>query len=60
MSSCECIRVQIGIVSQEPTLFGTSIKANIAYGKAGATDAEIEAAAAAANAHNFISALPNG
>ena len=50
----------MGIVSQEPTLFATTIRANIAYGKPGATDAEIEAAAASANAHNFIAALPNG
>lgn len=50
----------MGIVSQEPTLFATTIRANIAYGKPGASDAEIEAAAASANAHNFIAALPNG
>ncbi|CAL8467005.1 g6541 [Coccomyxa elongata] len=53
-------RQQMGIVSQEPTLFATTIRANIAYGKPDATDAEIEAAAASANAHNFIAALPNG
>ena len=52
--------MQLGIVSQEPTLFATTIRANIAYGKPGATDAEVEAAAASANAHGFISALPNG
>lgn len=52
--------VQMGIVSQEPTLFATTIRANIAYGKPGATDAEIEAAAASANAHTFITALPHG
>ncbi|KAJ7566760.1 hypothetical protein O6H91_02G117200 [Diphasiastrum complanatum] len=54
------LRLQIGLVSQEPTLFATSIRENIAYGKEGATDAEILDAARAANAHNFISALPNG
>ena len=54
------LRDQIGLVSQEPTLFALSIKENIKYGKEGATDAEVEAAAKAANAHNFISALPDG
>jgi ATP-binding cassette, subfamily B (MDR/TAP), member 1 len=51
--------VQVGLVSQEPTLFATSIKENIAMGRAGATDKEIEAAAAAANAERFIRKLPN-
>lgn len=50
----------MGLVSQEPILFATTIGANIAYGKPGATPAEIEAAAIAANAHSFISALPHG
>ena len=54
------LRDQVGLVSQEPTLFALSIKENIKYGKEGATDAEVEAAAKAANAHNFISALPDG
>ena len=52
--------LQMGLVSQEPTLFATSIGANIAYGKPGATPAEIEAAAISANAHSFIAALPHG
>ena len=52
--------MQIGLVSQEPTLFATTIGANIAYGKLGAMPAEVEAAAIAANAHSFISALPHG
>ena len=54
------LRDQVGLVSQKPTLFALSIKENIKYGKEGATDAEVEAAAKAANAHNFISALPDG
>jgi ATP-binding cassette, subfamily B, bacterial len=53
-----CLRSQIAIVPQEVMLFGGTISDNIAYGKAGATPAQIEAAAAAANAHDFISALP--
>ena len=52
--------LQMGLVSQEPTLFATTIGANIAYGKPGATAAKVEAAAIAANAHSFISALPHG
>jgi len=51
-------RQQIGLVSQEPILFATSIADNIRYGKASATMDEIIAAAKAANAHNFISNLP--
>lgn len=51
-------RDQVGLVSQEPTLFATSIKENIAMGKPGATDAEIESATAAANADKFIRRLP--
>lgn len=48
------------LVSQEPALFATSIKENILYGKDGATQEEIEAAAKAANAHTFIVGLPQG
>eukprot|EP00887_Chlorella_sp_A99_P002677 scaffold6.g2677.t1 len=54
------LRDHLGLVSQEPTLFATTIRQNIAYGKEGATEEEIEAAARAANAHRFISALPHG
>lgn len=54
------LRAQIGIVSQETFLFSTSIKENIAYGKHGATDAEIIAAAKAARIHDFIASLPKG
>ena len=54
------LRERIGLVAQEATLFGGTIRDNIRYGRLDATDAEIEAAAAAANAHDFISALPDG
>lgn len=54
------LRQQIGLVSQEPVLFGTSIKENIAYAKDGATDEEVEAAAALANAASFITKMPKG
>lgn len=54
------LRQQIGLVSQEPVLFGTSIKENIAYGKDGATLEEVQQAALLANAASFISRLPQG
>ncbi len=54
------LRQQMGLVSQEPTLFATTIYQNILFGKPSASRAEVEAAAAAANAHKFISALPKG
>ncbi|KAK4476391.1 hypothetical protein RD792_015542 [Penstemon davidsonii] len=54
------IRSKIGLVSQEPVLFTTSIKDNIAYGKDGATLDEIRAAMELANAHDFIDKLPQG
>ncbi|KAJ0081777.1 hypothetical protein Patl1_10088 [Pistacia atlantica] len=55
------LRQQMGLVSQEPILFNETIRLNIAYGKHGdATEEEIIAATKAANAHNFIAALPNG
>jgi ABC-type multidrug transport system fused ATPase/permease subunit len=47
-------------VSQEPLLFGGSILDNIRYGRPYATQAEVEAAARTANAHDFIAALPEG
>ena len=56
----QTIRRQIAVVPQETHLFGVSIRENIRYGKLDATDAEIEAAARAANAHDFIAALPEG
>ncbi|XP_044976770.1 ABC transporter B family member 4-like [Hordeum vulgare subsp. vulgare] len=54
------IRGKIGLVSQEPLLFMTSIKDNITYGKEEATLEEIKRAAELANAANFIDKLPNG
>ena len=46
-------------MSQEPTLFATSIFENIKYGRPSATDEEVYAAARASNAHDFISSLPS-
>lgn len=54
------LRPQIAVVSQETYLFDDSVRANIAYGRPGATAAEVEAAARAAYAHDFIQALPQG
>ena len=53
------LREQIGVVPQEPLLFGGTIAENIRYGKLGASDDEVEAAARAANIHDFISNLPD-
>ena len=55
-----CLRSQIAIVPQEVLLFGGSIRENIEYGQPGASMEEIERAAREANAHDFISALPDG
>jgi ATP-binding cassette subfamily B protein len=54
------LRGQVALVLQEPFLFPLSIADNIAYGRPGASRAEIEAAARAANAHAFITRLPSG
>jgi ABC-type multidrug transport system fused ATPase/permease subunit len=54
------VRQQISVVLQESVLFRASIFENIAYGRANATLGEIIAAGKAANAHDFIMALPNG
>jgi len=56
----EALRAQMGMVMQETFLFNASIRENIAYGRADASMEEIEAAARAANAHPFISEMPNG
>ena len=56
----ESLRAQIGIVLQETNLFSGSIRDNIAFGRPDATDAEIEAAARAAAAHEFITSFPDG
>ncbi|KAE8682429.1 ABC transporter B family member 15 [Hibiscus syriacus] len=53
-------RSQMGLVCQEPTLFATTIKENILFGKEDAEMEEIISAAKASNAHNFISQLPHG
>ncbi|KAL7166848.1 hypothetical protein ACSBR2_037507 [Camellia fascicularis] len=54
------LRKHIGLVQQEPALFATSIFENILYGKEGASEGEVIEAAKLANAHSFISALPEG
>ncbi|KAG5243323.1 ABC transporter family member [Salix suchowensis] len=54
------LREQIGLVSQEPALFATTIKENILLGRPDASQVEIEAAARVANAHSFIIKLPDG
>jgi subfamily B ATP-binding cassette protein MsbA len=54
------LRGLIGVVTQETFLFNDSISANIAYGRPGATREDVIAAAKAANAHEFISAQPQG
>jgi ATP-binding cassette subfamily B protein len=54
------VRRRIGLVPQDTVLFGASARENIRYGRPGATDAEIEAAARAAAADGFIRALPEG
>ena len=54
------LRGWIGLVAQEATLFGGTVRENILYGRLDATDEEMLAAARAANAHDFISALPKG
>ena len=53
-------RDQMGLVTQEPFLFNTSIRDNIRYGRLDATDEEVEAAARTANIHDDIAALPEG
>jgi ATP-binding cassette subfamily B protein len=54
------LRSQMALVPQEVLLFGGSISENIAYGKPGASQPEIEAAARRANAHDFIAQFPEG
>jgi subfamily B ATP-binding cassette protein MsbA len=56
----ESLRRSIALVTQEPFLFDQSIRANIRYGRPGASDDEIVAAAKGAAAHEFINALPHG
>lgn len=54
------LRKQFGIMPQEAVLFSTSIRENIAYGRPGATEAQIIEAAKNASAHEFIQAMPEG
>lgn len=56
----EVLRAQISVVSQEAFLFNGTIRENILYGRLDATEAELFAAARAANCHEFISRLPQG
>ncbi len=56
----ESLRGSMALVSQDLTLFDDSVRANIAYGRPGASEADIRAAAEDADAHEFIAALPQG
>ena len=56
----ESLAAQMGMVTQERYLFHDTIRANLVYARAGATDAEMEAACRAANIHDFIMSLPEG
>ena len=58
--SLDQLRDAIGVVFQETYLFGTTVRENIRFGNPEATDEQVEQAARAANAHEFIMALPNG
>jgi ATP-binding cassette subfamily B protein len=53
-------RRSIALVPQDPVIFATSARENIRFGRPGATDAEVEEAARAAAAHDFLAALPQG
>ena len=54
------LRREIGVISQDPFLFSASVRDNIAFGLVGAPQAEVERAARAAQAHEFIEELPQG
>ncbi|MFG3548083.1 ABC transporter ATP-binding protein [Streptomyces sp. NPDC047725] len=56
----DSLRAAIGLVPEDSFLFSDTVRANIAYGRPDATDEEIEAAARAAQAHGFITDLPDG
>jgi subfamily B ATP-binding cassette protein MsbA len=58
--SLDSLRRQIGLVTQEVILFNETVRYNIAYGAPDAKEADIQAAAQAANAHSFIQRMPNG
>ena len=59
-TTLESLRGQIGFVMQDSVLFSGTVRENIAYGRPDATRADVEAAASAAQADEFIRALPNG
>jgi ABC-type multidrug transport system fused ATPase/permease subunit len=54
------LRREIGVIAQDPFLFSATVRENIAFGRADATDDEIERAARLAQAHDFVEALPDG
>ncbi|MFD5802936.1 ABC transporter ATP-binding protein [Streptomyces sp. NPDC127020] len=56
----DSLRAAVGLVPEDSFLFSDTVRANIAYGRPDATDEEVEAAARAAQAHGFISELPDG
>jgi len=58
--SLASLRAQIAVVTQETVLFDDTVSANIAYGRPGASAADVEAAARAARAHDFVLGLPRG
>jgi ATP-binding cassette subfamily B protein len=54
------LRSEIGVISQDPFLFSATVRENIAFGRADASDEEVERAARLAQAHEFVAALPQG
>ena len=54
------LRREIGVIAQDPFLFSATVRENIAFGRADATDEEVERAARLAQAHEFVEALPDG
>jgi ATP-binding cassette subfamily B protein len=56
----ESLRREIGVIAQDPFLFSASVRDNIAFGRADASEEQVERAARLAQAHDFVSALPQG